>query len=574
MRIPTHLRLSRHGVYYFRIVVPKAVRPAFGGRPEIKASLGTRNIKVALVEARRFAIEAYDSFAKVQALMSVKKRFDPDDRSTWPTAGDPLGKYESTIETPTPFGIQRFHVKADPNFPDDVAAAKEATKDYIAKMEADRQALATPSVEEAAKAEAFRAAHRAAVEEAVAAAMVKRPVPEPIESALSANSVAPAKPPRPRVESDRRLSALWPRYLNHKKKTSLKTARAEKSYQAKFEMFIEWNGDSHIEDVLPEDISRYKDFLLTEYQPTAGKNQGKVGVEAPTVDNYLGPLNGLYKWARTNGYFPRQMLTPTDSQSMMTKRAKKARAQSGKANRAFKIEELVTAFDAATYRAENTLAHHFWPPLIALFTGMRLGEVSQLACADIFMEEGLWSISINDEDYKRVKSAASRRTIPMHPELVKLGLPQFAHDVTALNLGPQLFPVLRPNSGGELGNAAGKKWDRYLKVAGLTDDALTYHSLRRTANMLLKKKKVPFDVRCQMVGHDLDHVNELYSSEYTVSELAEMILPKFVFEGLDLTGIRYQSGEFNQAIKDGLAAALVEEERRAKQEERKQAKGG
>jgi hypothetical protein len=42
MRIPTRLRLSRHGVYYFRNVVPKTVRAAFGGRREIKASLGTR----------------------------------------------------------------------------------------------------------------------------------------------------------------------------------------------------------------------------------------------------------------------------------------------------------------------------------------------------------------------------------------------------------------------------------------------------------------------------------------------------------------------------------------------------
>ena len=111
---------------------------------------------------------------------------------------------------------------------------------------------------------------------------------------------------------------------------------------------------------------------------------------------------------------------------------------------------------------------------------MRLGEVSQLACADIRMEDGMWALDINDEDYKRVKSAAARRVIPMHPELVALGLPEFMRDVKALNLGPQLFPVLLPKDDGSQGNAPGKKWDLYLKVVELTDDALTYHSFRRT----------------------------------------------------------------------------------------------
>lgn len=161
----------------------------------------------------------------------------------------------------------------------------------------------------------------------------------------------------------------------------------------------------------------------------------------------------------------------------------------------------------------------------------------------------------------------------MHPELIAIGLPQFVADVKTLELGPKLFPVLRAGDEedeGELGNAPGKKWDRYLTAIGMTDDALTYHSFRRTANTLLKKKKVPFDVRCQMIGHDMEHVNELYSSEYTVTDLAEIIFPKFAYEGLDLTALRYRPGEFNQAIKDGHAAALVEAERRAARKKRDQ----
>lgn len=571
MRIPAHLRRSRHGIYYFRITVPLAIRETFGGRSEIKSSLHTRNLKVAMVEACRLAIDAYQSFVRIHALMSSKKSLIDANPLSSTRTPNRLGKFEALIETPTPFGMARFHAKADPNNPEDIAAAKAATQEYIAKMEADRQALAQSVADP--EAEKFRAEHRAAVEAVVRAAPVAIPV-----------SQADAAPTRIRQVSqgdrERYLSRLFERFMLHKTKSTLKTTKAENSYRNKFSVFLEWFGDMHIADVTPEDISRYKDYLLGEYVVKAGRTKGQIGLDSTTVDNYLDPLNGLYKWARANGSFPREMLPPTADQRMTSKKEKKARAQSGKANRQFRIEELVTAFNPARYREENRLSHHFWPPLIALFTGMRLNEVSQLACNDIFIEEGIWVISINDEDYKKVKSAAARRTIPMHPELIAIGLPQFVADVKTLELGSRLFPVLRAGNQaaeekdeeeteGELGNAPGKKWDRYLKAVGLTDDALTYHSFRRTANMLLKKKKVPFDMRCQVVGHDMDHVNEYYASDYTVTDLAEAIFPKFVFEGLDLTALRYQPGAFNQAIKDGYAAALVEGEKRALRKARK-----
>jgi hypothetical protein len=65
-----------------------------------------------------------------------------------------------------------------------------------------------------------------------------------------------------------------------------------------------------------------------------------------------------------------------------------------------------------------------------------------------------------------------------------------------------------------------------------------------------------------MVGHDLDHVNESYAREYTVAELADMVLPKFVFVGLDLSGLRYEPGQFDDAIRSGYASALEEKRER------------
>lgn len=617
-RIPAYLRLSRHGIYYFRVVIPRDLRPRWSGRPEIKLSLQTRDPRQALTRARDYAIAAHKSFEYARSDMSAKpydpKAFNPSDQSTWPRAGDGRN-FEKTIETMhTPEGVvERVRYKVDPESPADIAAARadEAlhfkrqqmlrqpnSPEAEAFFQAQDEELRRSLLADAEMAELRRKAERAELEakmqsvaqgvQATGAPIAPapvRPLAMTVNSGVAAGTaglsqgaaeIDPGQRLRRSTEAQKqfdkhKLSTLWGRYLAIKKKEWAVKRPPKKdqngkeikdksvdTYQMKFDAFIDWFGDSHIEDVTTEDISDYKDHLLHDAVVRGGRKRGQKGLDLPTVDNYVGVLNGLFKWAQRNGMFPRQMLVPTTEHRLMTKAMKKGRAQSGRVNRAFKIEELVKAFDANNYRAENRLSHHYWPPLIALFTGMRLGEVSQLACSDIRIEEGIWTIDINDEEYKKVKSAAARRLIPMHPELVALGLPQFMQDVKSLGLGPQLFPVLRPTSNGTLGNAPGKKWDLYLKVVGLLDDALTYHSFRRTANTLLKKAKVPFDVRCQIVGHDLDHVNEFYATDYSVTDLAELVLPKFVFSGLDLSGLRYEPGQFNEAIRSGYAKGLEE----------------
>ena len=594
MRIPAYIRRSRHGIFYFRVVIPIALRSRWSGRPEIKMSLKTRDQRQALIRARDLAIEAHKSFEYAYGDMSAKP-FDPNDKSTWPTAKDNIHKFEKTIETVHPSGyVDRVHYKVDPNSPADIAAAAadqakhylrqrmmrepnslEAQAFFLAEDEQIRRELddsvrlreAALAVEHARLQAVTLAAGTVPTIQGTAIASAPAS-PAPIETRQHRVATPADGPDRQarNISADadyhkHKLTTLWLRFLKTKTKGGI-TAKAEGTYQMKFDAFIQWYGDTHIEDVTPSDISEYKDHLLHDVTVRAGKTRGQVGLDTVTVDNYVGVINGLYKWAQKNGAFPRQMLIPTTDQRITTKAVKKARALSGKANRAFKIDELIQAFEPKAYRSENRQSHHFWPPLIALYTGMRLGEVSQLACTDIRMEDGIWAFDINDEEYKKVKSAAARRVIPMHPELIALGLPEFMRDVKALNLGAQLFPVLLPKDDGSQGNAPGKKWDLYLKVVELTDDALTYHSFRRTANTLLKKARVPFDVRCQMVGHDLDHVNESYASEYSVADLAEMVLPKFVFPGLDLSGLRYESGQYDEAIKTGYEKALADARRR------------
>lgn len=549
MRIPAYLRLSRHGIYFFRICIPLPLQRRWQSGRELKISLRTRDQRLALARARDLAIAAMKHFGYALADMSAKP-FDPNDRSTWPTEASGIRKFEKTIETVhTPEGlIERVKYKVDPNSPADIAAARADELLYQKRQrlmrapnspeaqaffEAEEAELRRSLLADADLAEERRRAERAELEvrakaasQLGAAAAQQLPLAIPLATAPAmpvagvsavpqvAASVPIAMPAARTVDTVKylaaanaqaeryKLSAIWARFrlvkmkelgiteedLNAdvpdpKKANKIKTVR---TYDMKFGVFLEWGGDRHIQDVAHEDVTEYKEHLMHKVRVRAGRKAGQIGLDLPTVDNYVGVLNGLYKWAQKGGLYPRQMLLPTYEQRETTKAMKRDRARAGIANRAFKPHELITAFKPDHYLRENKSAHHYWPALIALYTGMRLGEVSQLALEDIRMDSGMWAIDINDDDYKRVKSAAARRVIPMHPVLIELGLPQFVQDVRDLGLGTQLFPMLLPKlSDGSLGNAPGKKWDLYLKAIGLTDDALTFHSLRRTANRLL-----------------------------------------------------------------------------------------
>ncbi len=73
MRIPTCVFRSRHGIFFFRIVVPRALRELFDGRCEIKRSLHTRDVCAALREARPLRLEIYASFQRLGAGTSGPK---------------------------------------------------------------------------------------------------------------------------------------------------------------------------------------------------------------------------------------------------------------------------------------------------------------------------------------------------------------------------------------------------------------------------------------------------------------------------------------------------------------------
>ena len=97
--------------------------------------------------------------------------------------------------------------------------------------------------------------------------------------------------------------------------------------------------------------------------------------------------------------------------------------------------------------------------MICLFMGMRPNEAAQMHVEDLrCTSKGTWYLDIvaaGDEDdngrsssAKTLKTATSRRKIPVHPELIEIGFLQFVHTRKKTASGPRLFPDLKQEKGG------------------------------------------------------------------------------------------------------------------------------
>lgn len=117
--------------------------------------------------------------------------------------------------------------------------------------------------------------------------------------------------------------------------------------------------------------------------------------------------------------------------------------------------------------------HKYWLLVIELYTGARVREICQInPQSDYGYDDGIWWVSFNDRDghapdvqvSKSIKTGDSR-TVPLHPELVRLGLPNYLQKLKAAG-ARRLFPQWAPTDGNA--GAAPAKWvTNYLKRIGL-----------------------------------------------------------------------------------------------------------
>lgn len=145
-----------------------------------------------------------------------------------------------------------------------------------------------------------------------------------------------------------------------------------------------------------------------------------------------------------------------------------------------------------------------WLPALAMATGGRLEELAQLRVDDLEVVDGSWVLHIRDEvDGQRVKTASSRRRVPVHAQLVHAGLLRYR--AALVQNGQQwLFPGLVPDHDGRRGGNFGKWWGRWLRSpagANISDRRKVFHSFRHAFKTMCREAGVSEEIHDALTGH-------------------------------------------------------------------------
>ena len=198
---------------------------------------------------------------------------------------------------------------------------------------------------------------------------------------------------------------------------------------------------------------------------------------------------------------------------------KKTRREAKDARHPLAMDDLRVAFGEGYYEQSigGGKPERFWLPLIALYTGARRSEVGQLLRRDLDEVGGVLCLSITDEgEGQRLKTAASRRVVPVHPHLVDLGLLEYAK---ALKPGELLLPGRQTKAG--WGVAASQWFIRaQLRDRGVKDPKKVFHSLRHSVVTALGQAGVREPVTWAIVGHEGNDstTTSLYDAEPAMQE--------------------------------------------------------
>ncbi|MFK3771672.1 DUF6538 domain-containing protein [Pseudomonas sp. NPDC089406] len=343
-----------------------------------------------------------------------------------------------------------------------------------------------------------------------------------------------------------RLFEDWKAYhlkLGNGGRDVVKRAR---EYSGTMKVFIELYGDLPASSITRATVNSFVTDLLK--MPAGGI--GRKALTAPqliakaeaqdlptlshlTVKNRLMALSSVLTYAVRLGILTENAVTASGVTSELTKAAKK----SGRAlaRKHFTRQELVQVFKSPVFTRTWTPPRAsfgeawYWLPLLLCYTGARREEVAQMKAAEVQQsDDGVWFLDLlstldeaSEADERTVKTAGSRRKVPLHPDLIALG---FLSYVSGLPAQGQLFPLLKQDTARYYGANFGRRWSDYLKkVAHLDIRVSPLHGFRHSFITFCREQAVPEELRDALTGHDNGAVSRKYGERALLPQLLEQL---------------------------------------------------
>jgi len=414
MTYGTHLRRSRHGTLYFRFVVPADLRGR-AGKTELSISLGTssrRSAELAALELR-LAAKRFVEDAREAAQMTDSRKPNP-------------GAFHAMVEAQRRKGLLRELDEADRDIAEKQEQIDRLTRKLIATIGAPQPAAATsagPTLSAAVKA----------------------------------------------FQAERAATGKW-------------TPKTEEMLGTRLRLLLEWfGGDVPVSSLTREGLTAFL-VALKRLPKNASKHKALNGLTmrqlveaegfariAPTTCNQvLQHVTSLFAWMASDG--AKWKVTGNLAKGLTIAKAERVKRV------AFSDDDLRAMFTQPEWTARQFLhSYSYWLLPLALFTGARVNELCQAELKDFGVEHGHPVLSLCVEG-GRAKSKSARRKVPIHPELVRLGL--LRHVERLRKAGEvRLFPECVERRDGH-GADASRWFSKFRTRAGITDPRRVLHSTR------------------------------------------------------------------------------------------------
>ena len=353
--------------------------------------------------------------------------------------------------------------------------------------------------------------------------------------------------PIPSTVSGPSIETLIDPFVNEKESAGI-GGKTLADYRASLALFNQVVGvNRSVASITGQDVVRFKDLLrqcplnfrkrlnTDNLEEAIRLNTARPGLERLNTlspksinEKYLSNLKAFFDWAKENRHIETSPAAGVRVQHSKRREAVEERDP-------FSVDDLKKIFNGPVFTKELPASkiHRFWVPIVALFTGMRLSEIGQLHTTDIEELNDIKHFAIrSDGANRRLKTAAARRWVPIHSELVALG---FLDYVNRQKSG-RLFPGWAMSGDGYFSSAFSKWFSRQLMDCGVKTDKKSFHSFRHSFADALDEV-VEASVRDKFMGHASGSVRDRYGSKPPKRAWSEAFL-QMSYPGLDLSHLR------------------------------------
>ena len=267
---------------------------------------------------------------------------------------------------------------------------------------------------------------------------------------------------------------------------------------------------------IPPNFSKLKQFDGMTLSEIAAQNDTGSVLSPKSQKKDLDFLHAFLSWATEEGYLDKQP-------GSKIKIGAKKKGAPEKERLPYDAAQLAKIFTSPIFTGSRSETRRslpgdlivkdgkYWVPIIAIYSGMRLGEIVQLLTKDIVKEGEIhyFDITKAEGEDKHIKTQSSYRRVPVHRRLIELGF--LEHWSKAPSQG-RLFPDIAQGKDGYYSHNFSKFWGLYARKIGAFKPKTAFHSFRHNFKDALTHAGISEAVSKALMGHSDKSVHDSYGS--------------------------------------------------------------